>query len=319
MNTLKRKKKTTRAETALESLELPTLRELSYLDITNALEATPNDVVLIQQKEAMEQDFSQQIATASGAKMVQQFSAISTLIHESRNLDLLLENVIYFLTNCESNTIREYRDYLISENRSYEQVKTLELLSKKQIFKMLCDHVRAEITAQCDGINFFDKGHLTALLKPINLIIDNYEWIIDLYFNDSIDQPKHRLELIKQIARVSTIDNKSKELKVYKLDYFKSSGLKKPVLSNSEIKALNKQKSIRGGGTYATFSAQSLATHIKEVLDVEVGLLKKEEEEVKKAQIIQAGIESRKRIQAELIKDLKDGKITIEALPTEEA
>lgn len=278
--------------------------KLLYSEVLAQLEHNPTNTELVALKDAYEVKFQEILKTAKGDKVEKQFSQIAHLITSAKSLDLIVEDVIYFLTDCDSSTIRDYKQYLISLNRSFEEVKTLNLMNKKQVFKMLVDDVASEIRQHLEGANFFDKGAITALLQPIAIICDNYEWIVDLYFNDSIDQPKHRLELVKQIARVQKVDNHSKELKIYKMDTFKDNGVKVAVFSNNEIKALNTQKSIRGGGTYFTFSASSLAQHIKDTLDAEAKAIKEFEEKEKQAQTIQNAIEAKKRMRAEIEKEL---------------
>lgn len=260
------------------------VHKMNYNEVIEALEANPSNAELLAKKEALEEVMTNLVQTASGAKMVSQFDHIKALIDGAKSLDTMLEEVIYFLTDCESSTINDYKAFKISENRNLEEVKMLELMSKKQVFKMLVDEVASEVRKHLEGANLFDKGAMTGLLKPIHLIVDNYKWIIDLHFNDSIDQPKHRLELIKQIARIFTLDNHSKELKVYSLAKFKADKVKEPILSKSDIKALNTQKTQRGSGTYFTYSASSLAQHLKDLVDAEVKLLKEEEENTRKAQ-----------------------------------
>lgn len=293
------------------------LGEISYKNVLAGLEESPQDVALLAQKEAIEAEFTDLVQSAKSDKMEAQFMHLKNLIDGAKSLDLILEDIVYFLTDCESSTIRDYKSYLISLNRSFEEVKTLNLMSKKQIFKQLVQDVQSEIRKHLEGFTFFNKGGITGQLKPIEIILNNYEWVVDLSFNDTIDQPKHRLELLKQIERISIQDNHTKELKIYNLEHFKNTGEKVRILSNNDIKTLNTQKSQRGGGVYATYSAQSLAQHIKDLLDTEVTAIKKELEEEQKAQTIKNAIEAKARMRKEIELEMaQKAPLTIEAPQT---
>lgn len=276
------------------------------------------------------EEIQETIETSSGVAINGRFSQISELIHQAKNLDTIVEDLVYFLTDCESQTINQYKAYLISLNRTQEEVKALNVMGKKQIFKMLCEDVNKEINQHLAGVTLFNKGGMTGLLKPIETILSNYEWVVDLHFNNTVDQPKHRLDLISQIARVSAVDTKTKEFKIFKLNHYQmtssptTSGQKVKVLSNSDIKALNVQKSLRGGGTYFTYTAQTLAQHIKDILDAELALIKKfEAEQIASKNAVEAQ-NNRKRMRESLLAELKKegveipSTVTLEATPTED-
>lgn len=242
---------------------------LAYSELLEAIKIAPDEVTknaLEVQISQIENVLSEKVVTASGARVNQQFANIKTLVDTSKAIDLVLEDLVYFLTDCESNTVRQYKDYLISENRSFEQVKTLELMTKKQIFKLLVDDVNAQFRKHLEGANFFDEGHIKALRKPLSLICDHYQWVIDLQFNQTVDNPKARLELLRQIARNEAIDNHSKELKIFKLDAFLEKGIKEPVFTKGDIKSLNTAMGRHG---FYLHTATTLSAYIKDELDRE--------------------------------------------------
>lgn len=242
---------------------------LPYSELLEAIKNAPDEdtkKALEAQLSNIENVLNDKVVTASGGKVNQQFGNIKTLVDTSKAMDLILEDLVYFLTDCESQTVNQYKDYLISENRSFEQVKTLELLSKKQVFKMLVDDVNAQFRKHLEGSNFFDEGHMKALRKPITLISDHYKWVIDLQFNQTVDNPKARLELLRQIARNETLDNHTKELKIFKLDAFLEKGVKEPVFTKGEIKSLNTAMGRHG---FYLHTATTLSAFIKDELDKE--------------------------------------------------
>ena len=310
MNAENTQKETTKStqntqNTALESAvivatEMPEATPmLSYGELLEAIKIAPDEATknaLETQLSNIENVLSEKAVTASGAKVNQQFNNIQVLVDSSKAIDLILEDLVYFLTDCESQTVNQYKDYLISSNRSVEQVKTLELMTKKQVFKLLVDDVNTQFRKHLEGANFFDEGHIKALRKPLNLICDHYRWVIDLQFNQTVDNPKARLELLKQIARNEAIDNHTKELKVFKLDVFLETGTKVPVFTKGDIKALNTASGRHG---FYLHTATTLAVYIKDEIDKEVKAFAAYEEKEKQARNAKA----QEDIKAEAIQD----------------
>ena len=327
MQTQKEKLKVTTEVTQKESAGLPTSAEteastviiatevkestiLPYSELLEAIKIAPDEatkIALETQLSNIENVLSDKVVTASGAKVNQQFSNIKTLIDTSKAIDLVLEDLVYFLTDCESQTVNQYKDYLISENRSLEQVKTLELMTKKQVFKMLVDDVNNQFRKHLEGANFFDEGHIKALRKPLSLICDNYKWVIDLQFNQTVDNPKARLELLRQIARNEALDNHTKELKIFKLATFLEKGIKEPVFTKNDIKTLNTASGRHG---FYMHTATTLAVFIKDELDKESKAWQEYEEIEQKARNARA----QEAIKAKAIQDfLKANHISLPA------
>lgn len=313
------------ANNTIETTE-KTIEKTVLPEVTETTETAGNAIAPInvtpEVPEMTEEQINNAIESASGVALEGRFNQIKSLIDGAKSLDIIIEDLIYFLTDCESQTINQYKAYLISLNRTQEEVKALNLMSKKQIFKKLCEDVHKEIQSHLAGYTLFNKGGMTGLLKPIETILSNYEWVVDLHFNDSVDQPKHRLDLISQIARVSAVDSKTKEFKIFKLDHYimtkspNTSGQKVKVLSNTDIKALNTQKSLRGGGTYYTYTAQTLAVHIKDILDAELNAIKKYEAELIADKNATEAKANRERMRNALIAELKKEGIEVPATVT---
>lgn len=313
-----------KSEKTVEKVVLPEVTETTENSETaeNAIVQINATAEMTEVPEMTEEQINNALESASGVALEGRFNQIKSLIDGAKSLDTIIEDLVYFLTDCESQTINQYKAYLISLNRTQEEVKALNLMSKKQIFKLLCEDVHKEIQSHLAGYTLFNKGGMTGLLKPIETILNNYEWVVDLHFNDSVDQPKHRLDLISQIARVSAVDSKSKEFKIFKLDHYimtkspNTSGQKVRVLSNADIKALNTQKSLRGGGTYYTYTAQTLAVHIKDILDAELNAIKKYEAELIADKNATEAKANRERMRNALIAELKKEGIEVPATVT---
>ena len=214
-----------------------------------------------------------------------QFNRIVDMVAGAKTTDELVLNIVYDLTDCNSAVINDYRNYRMSLNPTFAELKFLESRTKKQIFKLYIDEVVSVLNKATEGLKMFNPKAFTALIAPIQTIVKNYELVIDLHFKNTEDTPISRVELIATIAKVFGIDNKTKEYRSFKFDNFIVDGSKVPVLSKNEILALNTQKSQIQQSVYYTYNATTLKKYIDNIIKEENQKLKVwelEQESIKK-------------------------------------
>jgi len=272
----------TAKETWIENLkELSKINEINVLEnpLTDAQKARKEELIKAIEIYDLELNESLEVhkkeATAKPVEV--QFNRITEMVSHAKNIDELVLNIVYDLTDCNSVVIRDYRNYRMSLNPTFAEFKFLESRTKKEIFKLYIDEVVGVLTKATKGMKMFNPRAFTALIAPIQTIVKNYELVIDLHFKDTEDTPLARVELIATIAKVFGIDSKTKEYRSFKFDKYteidpstrKMKCDKIPVLSKNEILALNTQKSQVLQSTYYTYNATTLKKYIDNAIKEE--------------------------------------------------
>ena len=228
--------------------------------ITPVVESTDNATPLL-------------LESGDKSNVYQFFGDFSNVIQTAKELDDKIIDVIYFLTDCNSTTVNDYRAFLISEGVGTLKVKREEkeiLVStseatKKEIYAELIKHIYNDLRGLLSKVNFHSSAVKTASLRDIETILANYEWIIDLRFQLA-DKPTERLKLIQTINKIWSRDNHTKQLKNADYVHFIATKEYKPVLSKNDILKLNTQTATLGHGLYSTFTAHTLEQHIAKML-----------------------------------------------------
>ena len=207
------------------------------------------------------------------SNVYQFFGDFSQVIQTAKELDDKIIDVIYFLTDCNSTTVNDYRAFLISEGVGTLKVKREEKeilvatseATKKEIYAELIKHIYNDLRGLLSKVNFHSSAVKTASLRDIETILANYEWIIDLRFQLA-DKPTERLKLIQTINKIWARDNHTKQLKNADYVHFIATKEYKPLLSKNDILKLNTQTATLGHGLYSTFTAHTLEQHIAKML-----------------------------------------------------